>query len=137
MSLFQRKPYKMNSGGIARYRIDCEALTDEDFETLAWLIAQKGAIRAVRGISDNGRRLARHLEQFLSEDGVRLIVDDVLTTGGSIEAARKDIGWHDALGVVIFARGPCPRWVLPVFSMEWINTEDEFPSPETRKESLA
>ncbi len=130
MPLFQRKPYKMNSGGIARYKIDCESLTDEDFATLAWLIAQKGDIRAVKGVSKNGRRLAEHLAPHLSDDGVRLIVDDVLTTRASMEAAKRDIGWHDALGVVIFSRGPCPRWVLPIFSMEWINTADEFPTPQ-------
>lgn len=132
MSLFQRKPYKMNSGGIACYKIECEALTDEDFETLAWLIAQKGEIRAVHGISNNGRRLAAQIKKHLSKDGVRLILDDVLTTGASMEAAKRDTGWRDAVGVVIFARGPCPRWVLPVFSMEWINTDDEFPAPESR-----
>ena len=130
MSLFERKPYKMNSGGISRYKIECAALGDEDFATLAWLISQKGAIRAVHGVSENGRRLAGHLEQYLSDDGVRLIVDDVLTTGGTMETAKRDLGWHDAVGVVIFARGSCPRWVLPIFSMEWINTEDEFPSPQ-------
>jgi len=130
MSLFQRKPYKMNSGGVARYKIACEALAEEDFETLAWLIAQKGEIRAVHGISNNGRRLAEHLGKYLTKDGVRLILDDVLTTGGSMEAARHDVGWHDAVGVVIFARGACPRWVLPIFSMEWINTDDVFPATE-------
>ena len=122
----------MNSGGIARYKIECEALTDEDFETLAWLIAQKGEIREVHGVSNNGRRLAEYVKQHLSNNGVQLILDDVLTTGATMEAARRDLGWHDALGVVIFSRGPCPRWVLPIFSMEWINTADEFPAPASR-----
>ena len=35
-----------------------------------------------------------------------------------MEAAKRHTGWHDAVGVVIFARGRCPRWILPIFSME-------------------
>lgn len=137
MHLFERKAFKMPSGGVARYTIQSKALSDEDIATLAWLISQKGDIRDVYGVTEGGKRLAAALEEYRSDHGVRLIVDDVLTTGASMEAARVKKGWHDAVGVVIFARGPCPNWVLPIFSMEWINTEDEFPAssvPETARQ---
>jgi hypothetical protein len=127
--LFERKPFKMASGGVARYTIQSKALSDEDMATLAWLISEKGDIRDVYGVTEGGRRLAALLQKYCKKQGVRLIVDDVLTTGASMEAARLKTGWHDAVGVVIFARGPCPDWVLPIFSMEWINTEDVFPAP--------
>ena len=126
--LFQRKDFKMHSGGVARYKIECDALTGEDMETLAWMISEKGMIRDVYGVPGGGLRLAAALGPYRSKEGVRLIVDDVLTTGESMEAAKHHTGWHDAVGVVIFARGPCPRWILPIFSMEWINTADEFGS---------
>ncbi len=128
MHLFERKPFKMASGGVARYTIQSKALSDEDISTLAWLISEKGDIRDIYGVTEGGHRLAAALEKYRSKQGVRLIVDDVLTTGASMEAARVKTGWHDAVGVVIFSRGPCPDWVLPIFSMEWINTEDEFPA---------
>jgi len=118
----------MHSGGVAHYKIECDALTDEDLETLAWMISKKGMIRDVYGVPGGGLRLAAALEPHCSKEGVRLIVGDVLTTGESMEAAKRHTGWHDAVGVVIFARGPCPRWILPIFSMEWINTVDEFES---------
>ncbi len=133
MHLFERKPFKMASGGVARYTIQSKALSDEDIATLAWLISEKGDIRDVYGVTEGGSRLAAALEQYKSNQGVRLIVDDVLTTGASMEAARVKTGWHDAVGVVVFARGPCPDWVLPIFSMEWINTEDVFPASSLPK----
>lgn len=43
-----------------------------------------------------------------------LIVEDVLTTGASMERARAG---RDAIGVCVFARGPCPPWVRPIFQM--------------------
>lgn len=130
MHLFERKEFKMPSGGVARYTIQSKALSDEDVATLAWLISEKGPVRDVYGVTEGGRRLAEAIRPYCSTRGVHLIVDDVLTTGASMESARKETGWHDAVGVVIFARGPCPGWVLPIFSMEWINTEDNFPASE-------
>lgn len=43
-----------------------------------------------------------------------LIAEDVVTTGASIERHRAG---RDALGVAIFARGACPDWVFPLFTM--------------------
>lgn len=128
MSLFQRKQFTMHSGGIAQYKIECDALTDEDIDTLAWMIAQKGKFSAVRGVPAGGLRLEKALRPFTSTEGPRLIVDDVLTTGDSMEEYKLLLGWPDALGVVIFARGRCPMWVHPIFQMHWFNTQDDHES---------
>lgn len=124
-SLFVKKEWKMHSGGTAQYKIECDALTDEDIECLAFIISQKGKISDVYGVPTGGGRLAKALEQYKQPGGVRLIVDDVLTTGTSMEEARKKTGWADAVGVVIFARSPCPHWIQSLFQMASINTPDE------------
>ena len=122
MNLFQRKMFKMHSGGVSHYKIECDALTDADIECLAFLISQKGKFKNVYGVPTGGERLAAALEKYKSEEGVDLIVDDVLTTGASMREARKK--FPDPIGVVIFARGTCPDWVYPVFEMHWFNTDD-------------
>ena len=56
-----------------------------------------------------------------------LIVDDVYTTGGSIKEARNELGWDDAVGIVLFARTPfVPDWIIPIFKMSW--SLDEAPN---------
>jgi orotate phosphoribosyltransferase len=132
--LFQQKCFKMHSGGIAQYKIECNALTDEDLNTLAWIVAQKtrqltwhngSGIKSVYGIPYGGVRLADALEKYIDPKGsLDLIVDDVLTTGKSMELAKEQ--GKGSVGVVIFARGPCPSWVKPIFQMIWFNTQDEF-----------
>ena len=131
--LFIKKDWVMHSGGKAHYKIECDALTNDDIETIAFIIAQKAAsfgqegtgIKSVYGIPRGGTRLAHALEKHIDPKGsMRLIVDDVLTTGRSMKQAKDD-GKGD-VGVVIFARNPCPSWVKAVFEMHWFNTKDEF-----------
>jgi hypothetical protein len=69
----------------------------------------------VIGIPTGGLKLAQQLEQYAVDDGYLLIVDDVLTTGGSMMSMRKQ--YPEARGLVVFARGPCPAWVTPIFQM--------------------
>lgn len=128
MSLFIHKDFVMHSGGIAHYKIDCDALTDEDIETLAWMIAQKGKFQRVYGVPRGGERLANALRKYCTaEVGPRLIVDDVYTTGQSMEHVKSSLGWSDAVGVVIFARGVTPDWIKPIFQMHWMNVQDTPP----------
>jgi hypothetical protein len=60
--------------------------------------------------------------------GPHLIVDDVLTTGGSMERLREERrkllppgtmvepgNW--IVGAVVFSRGQCPLWVSALFRM--------------------
>jgi len=125
-SLFVRKDFLMHSGGTAHYKIEADALTCEDIETLAWIISQKGKFRAVHGISSGGDRLAKALEKYKSIEGVRLIIDDVITTGKSMEETKQRLGWRDAIGIVIFARNRPPSWVHAMFEMTFFNSEDVF-----------
>ena len=130
MNLFMKKEFFMSSGGFSSFKIECEALSDEDIETIAFIISKKFKFSAVQEIGDSHKpRLGIALQKYVDEDSkIRLIVDDVLTTGRTMEEARystwaeypKDI---KVLGVVIFARGECPDWITPIFQM-WEHYEE-------------
>lgn len=118
MNLFQRGNFLLHAGTSSNWKIDCDALTDDDIETCAFLIAEDmlslGGFGRVLGIPRGGLRLARALEKYADpEDHYLLVVDDVLTTGKSMnEILRKEKG----VGYVIFARGPLPPGVHALFS---------------------
>lgn len=118
MPLFETKEWNMHSGALSSFKIECDALTDEDIETLALIISQRFIFGDVYGVPNGGIRLANALQKYITvHHDSRLIVDDVLTTGNSIHETRFDLKWNNAMGVVIFARGPCPDWVIPIFQM--------------------
>ena len=125
-TLFEKRRWIMHSGGQAEFKIECDSLTDEDLETLAYIVAQKGKISKVHGVPRGGIRFQRALEKHIQPGGVSLIVDDVLTTGKSMTEAKAKLGWSDAIGIVIFARGTCPNWIQPIFDMRFFNTKDKF-----------
>jgi hypothetical protein len=116
-----------HSGVPLSWKIDCDAFSASEIEALAAIIAQGIEFSDVYGIPKGGERLALALEQYQSADGPVLIVDDVCTTGASLEAARKEIGsaGDDVIGAVIFNRGICPAWVTPLFTV----TERSEPAP--------
>lgn len=118
MNLFTRQDIKLHSGQKSDWKLECDALTDEDIETIAFLIAKRFPFREVVGVPTGGVRLAKALEKYkIDNRGLSiLIVDDVLTSGGSMEEFRKTIP-EFSIGVVIFARGKCPEWISPLFQM--------------------
>lgn len=124
MSLLQRGSFTLHSGQQSWFKIDCDALSDEDIEVVAAIIAEwwPQQFHFVQGIPRGGLRLMRALGKYcatvpLGDDPLTLIVDDVLTTGGSMEAARKEIRGRSPQGVVIFARIKPPHWIRPVFQL--------------------
>ena len=136
-TLFVKKDFVMHSGGLAHYKIERDSLTDEDLDTLAFIVANKAklmigedrtGIRQVHGVPRGGLRFAEAFQPYLDTKWgtLRLIVDDVLTTGRSMDEARLQTGWSDAIGVVIFARNAPPNWVKPIFTMQWFDTKDEW-----------
>lgn len=119
MTLFVDTEFTGHAGARLKFKIECDALTDEDIETIAAIIARTHTFSRVHGVPRGGLRLAHALEKYISPDGLALIVDDVLTSGMSMEEARSDYD-DETLGIVIFARGPCPSWVKSVFQLaEW------------------
>jgi len=121
MNLFQTGQYKLNSGKVSYFKIECDALTDDDIESLAHMISQiVPKFSSVTGVPRGGVKLAESLEKYIDTSTSRvLIVDDVLTTGGSMERMREQFSCNkdNIVGSVIFARGKCPEWIIPLFSM--------------------
>lgn len=120
MTLFNRYnvPHKLSSGIKSHFHIYCDALTTEDLKALAWhcrdeLLPDFGSVRSVRS---GGDRFAYQLMQFCTYGPV-LIVEDVVTTGASIERVHNELGDIEAIGICIFARGIPPDWVCSIFTI--------------------
>lgn len=126
MTLFTPGEFTSHSGLRLPFKIDCDALTDEDLDTLArYYVGPDGRpggryVGQVVGIPRGGLRFAtalcRHLDLH-PRHAYTLVADDVLTTGASFEDWRSSHRESYVHGVVIFARGPCPAWVTPLFTL--------------------
>ncbi len=122
--LLQRGTFTLSSGAVSGFKLVCDAFIEENADELAWAICEMvGPFGSVEGIPRGGLRLAEALRPPLTSatagfqpvSGLPLLlVDDVFTTGGSMERHR---GGRDAVGVVVFARGPLPSWIRAIFSM--------------------
>lgn len=127
MNLFQLGDFTLNSGAPSKWKLECDALTGEDVSALAEMIRQMvGPFGSVEGVPRGGLRLATALQPFTGLDGPHLIVDDVLTTGNSVETLRNEriegrgyenVGQRKIIGAVVFARGQCPGWIKALFQM--------------------
>ena len=126
MNLFQKQNIELHSGQQSDFKIECDALTDEDWECLAYLISKQTTFDSVRGVPNGGNKLAKALEKYSTNTWQRivLIVDDVLTTGKSMEEMKAKLiegnpkhyeeVWFR--GFVVFARSECPDWIKSLFS---------------------
>lgn len=100
-----------HSGKELDFKFDCDAFSDKDIEGFAKIISRKIRFSEVIGIPTGGTRLALALNKYTTYNSCLLIVDDVLTTGKSMQEERIKAGRLGTLGAVIIARGPCPDWI--------------------------
>lgn len=142
-TLFQSGDFTLNSGAKSTWKIECDALTEGDWEGLAQLVRQTVVpFCAVYGVPRGGMSLAKALSQYETGDKQNpvLIVDDVWTTGGSWRRYRDKLieVWdpHSSrpiallksyyIGVVVFARGEVTEpGVVALFQMPkqlWLPT---------------
>lgn len=121
MTLFSSGKFKSHSGIELPFKIDCDYLNNEDIECIAEYIASKCSFGMVFGIPSGGDRLTEALEQYVKPDAPFnvLIIDDVLTTGSSMEyekASMPDqVHPDDIIGWVIFARVEPAQWINYMF----------------------
>ena len=121
--LFQLGNFILHSGYSSPFKIECDALDDGDYAALAEIVANKFRFSTVVGVPTGGIKFAKALSYHAirTPSYPALIVDDVLTTGGSMgEAGLKYTSLYprsSIIGVVIFARGKCPEWITPIFQM--------------------
>lgn len=116
MALFNRGKFKLHSGSVSDFKIDCDFLTKQEVAALAHEVHKRVPVFGrVEGVPTGGLRLAAALEKYATgkaEDPL-LIVDDVLTSGASMEEHRAG---REAMGVVLFARKwPMPLWIRALF----------------------
>jgi len=118
--LFVPGKYRSHSGLLLPGKIECDALTETEIRWFADRIVElrpDTAYSEVIGVPRGGLRIADAVRAIAKIDrrGPVLIVDDVFTTGSSVETMAKKAGV--AMGAVLFAWGECPPWVEPVFQM--------------------
>lgn len=125
MGLINVGGFVLKGGKRSNWKLDCDALSDSDIHAAAWLLFKLvGHFSSVKSIPRGGDRLAAALRNHVAAKGPHLIVDDVLTTGGSMELARRRYlaeqevpALVPVVGAVLFARGRCPEWVRPLFQL--------------------
>lgn len=126
MNLFRNGSFVTHSGLTLGWKIDCDALTDDDIECLAHVafnmlenigFTDRFPMKYI-GVPSGGIRLAEALNRHYGADGGEpFIVDDVLTTGSSMMRSMEQHG--ATRGLVIFARKPTPRNIAHVFCCNW------------------
>lgn len=127
MNLFQSGEFTLRSGITSKFKIECDALTKDDWETLAIIAADlvPYEFSAVFGVPRGGIPFADALRKHVTPDSpFVLIADDVFTTGGSIRRFVDLITEDRTLPkgaivetVVAFAREIVPTEVTALFQM--------------------
>ena len=133
MTLFKVGNFESHSSGNLKWKVECDALTDADWDGIVQAAVGLGLLHTgysqITPIPTGGvpfaESIKRHLAVYRQSAGTGLggpvlFVDDVLTTGRSMEQARLALKLEDfrfARGIVAFARGPCPDWVKPVWRL--------------------
>lgn len=106
------------SGKTLDFKIECDSLTSDDLLAIARIAVPKLApFDEVLGVPRGGQRLVPAFAPWASPRGKTLVVDDVWTTGHSMNKFVNENGIHDWHGFVIFARGPLPPNVTAMFHL--------------------
>ena len=115
MSLFANVSFRSHSGLDLSWKLECDALTPDDWAWAAARVAERYSFTDVMGVPEGGLPFERALKPHRKSGGEYfLVVDDVLTTGSSILSAMA--GMPNALGIVLFARRQEPVGVKAPFT---------------------
>ncbi len=114
-ALFQRGTFTLASGKVSKYKLECDSLTHEDWQTIAERMTEiVPRFGSVVGVPKGGLYLAKCLVPYADPMIQRtLVVDDVWTTGKSMTEFILDheLDTDRVIGAVVFSRGVLPWWV--------------------------
>jgi|TARA_B110000196_G_C21063162_1_gene623459 hypothetical protein len=122
--LFKSIDFKSHSGLDLSWKIEMDVLSDSEWFTIKKMIIElTPPFKEAVGIPTGGSKLGDLLNEHGTgkEEDPICIVDDVLTTGESMEyfltQYQRNRRPFTAIGWVVFARGQCPGWVTSLFQM--------------------
>lgn len=129
MSLLEQGDFTLHSGDKSWWKINCDAFKGQE-AILARMIWEKlfpmdhyeQVIHPESRSESIVHSLAKELRKDCWKTSVNiLLIDDVLTTGKSMEELKATINQEQYFvhGVVIFDRssGKCPDWIKPLFTV--------------------
>lgn len=115
-TLFQTGSFRLANGQSSTHKVECDALSCNDWITLAYLASKiLPPFGFVEGVPTGGLKFAKRLESHATPGcSTLLIADDVFTTGGSMERYRNG---RNAIGIVAFSRGSPPEWIRAIWQL--------------------
>ena len=135
--LFVEEDFKSHAGLDLHWKIEMDALDEAEWKCIARMIMeyQTEPFQAAIGIPRGGLKLSGYLNEYSTQNpkDPYLIIDDVLTTGGSMEEFKEEhfknkkvVGW------VVFSRKKPATWIKTLFQMpkKWA---DDPTKPEYNK----
>ncbi len=123
IDLFQKIDFTSHAGLDLTWKIEMDALTPDEWECIAHMIMEHSVpFKEAIGIPRGGMMLGKILNRYGtgSIDHPICIVDDVLTTGGSMNEFYRKRHWRNPtqyIGWVVFSRNKPPDWVNTLFQM--------------------
>ena len=128
--LFRLGDFVSHAGLELSWKIEMDVLTDAEWFCIKKMIMEYSSpFKEAVGIPRGGIKLASILnaEATHSKEDPILIVDDVLTTGTSMDEFKRKKQWRAPakyIGWVVFARTQPPNWVKALFQMPKIWVDD-------------
>lgn len=122
MNLFQYGKFTAASGRLLEWKIECDALTDDDWNAVAQItVPHLLPFGQVFGVPRGGLLLEKYMKPYCVPDNkLVLLVDDVWTTGGSMYrfAEEKNLDYGSWIGFVLFSRvDHLPNHVISLFTV--------------------
>lgn len=112
----------LHSGRRSSFKVEADDLTDDEVAAACALLAKAvPPFGAVSGVPTGGTRIEEAMRSYVTR-GPLLIVDDVWTTGGSVQAHMDRLASEGVPGYprnvgVLFARGPVPPHVTALWTL--------------------
>ena len=116
MNLFIKEDFISHAGLPLTWKVECDALTEKDYEALAKIVSEKLTFCDVKGIPRGGIPFEKALKKYCTynESDPLLICDDVYTTG----TAMREVHEEGAIGIVVFARNEInDDWIKAIWQM--------------------